>query len=336
MSNILSQLGGGLADLASLAGRGFWGAATLGATELARANKAAEEAKQQAALAQIGNVLSGQGTPEFMRPGTTTDSLSPEAFDQEKMRQLYTLGTPEAAKIATQFTETPDSRLQKANVESELANRLVNQEVSRGNLAVNQGQLALEREDKLRNYNLAVKALEQKLKTGGMTPNELFDNTTKLRNEFVTQSKDFSARRDAYDNIQSLASDGSGSSDTALMIAFMKLQDPTSVVSGNEAATVANSPGVPERVRAQYNRLLEGDKLTGKSRQELTKTAKATFDSSLRQHEKRIGQYKGLAERVGVPSDQVILDLGLADGTPKAKNMSINTGGWSIKPLGGK
>lgn len=99
MSNILSQLGGGLADLAGLAGRGFWGAATLGATEVGRMNKRDEEEKIRQHLAQIGDVMGGEQIPQFLRPGQTSESYTPQQFETAKTQQLYHLGTPEASSF---------------------------------------------------------------------------------------------------------------------------------------------------------------------------------------------------------------------------------------------
>lgn len=305
MSNLLSRLGNGLADVAGLAGRGVLGIGTLGMSEALRMAAEQKKKEQQQQIAQIGNVVSGEQIPNFLRPGQTTESMTPEQFESAKTQQLYNLGTPEAAAIAGKFLETPESRLNKANVENEIATR-------NAQIGLKKEELALTREDKLRNYNLAARELEAKLKGGLKDPKDIFEMESKLRNEFVTQSKDYITQRDAVDKINTAAVDPSAAGDISLIYGFMKLNDPGSTVREGEYATAQNAGSIPERVRSMYNKALTGERLDSKVRNDFVDRSQRLFSGAQRQHDKRTGEYKGLAERAGINTDQVILDLGLA------------------------
>ncbi len=316
MSDIFSSL----SRFAGNIGRVGSALGTFGLSELARNDRK-----------DMGSILAGDQIPNFLRPGQTTDSYTPEQFQEAKNRQLYNLGTPEATAIANKFIETPELQLQKANVASEIADRTAQRDIQRSQLALQRDEQAQTKADKDRNYALAVKELEAKLKGGLRDPKDIFDQEAKLRNEFVNQSKDFTARRDAYDNIKSLSGGSGGANDIALLVSFMKMQDPGSTVNSGEFATVENAGGVPEKVRNQYNKILTGDKLTPDVRKTYVTAADSTFKSAERQHAKRAEQYKGLAERAGVNPNQVIVDLGIAE---KPKDAPKITGG--IKFLGFK
>lgn len=341
MSNLLSQFGTGLSDLAGLAGRGFWGAATLGATELGRMNQREKEEKQKQELSALGSVLGGGQIPAFLRPGGA-EAMTPQEFEAAKTQQLYSLGTPEAAAIANKFIETPESRLQKANVESEITNREAQRALQKEGLGLQKQELGLKaqeiantKEEKLRNYNLAAKELEAKLKGGLTDPKEIFDRETKLRNEFVTQSKDFALQRDAFDRIKTSAKDPSAAGDLALIYNYMKLLDPGSTVREGEFATAQNSGSIPDSLQAKYNKIINGERLDNTIRKDFVDRSDRLYKGAEIQHAKRTDQYKGLANRAGVNPNQVIVDLGLAE-TKEAPKILGNTPMPGIKFLGFK
>lgn len=61
----------------------------------------ARQNQLQRTAPRLGNIATGQEIPEFLRPGMTEESYTPEQFEQAKTRQLFNYGTPEAIKIAT-------------------------------------------------------------------------------------------------------------------------------------------------------------------------------------------------------------------------------------------
>jgi len=303
-----------------------------------------ELVRKQRSLADVGGAVTGDYIPAFLRPGGA-HAMTPEQMDASKARRLFALGTPEAAAMATQFTETPDTRmkqadfgLKKADTESAIEARRASTDISRASLALQREEQALTKKDKDRNYMLAAKKLEAELSGGNIDPKEVFDRETKLRGEYINQSRDYVTRRDAYDNIQSLAQSGGGASDIALLTAFMKLQDPGSTVREGEFATAENAPGVNEKVLVQYNKLLTGDKLTPEARKKFVDVAGTTFKSAQRQHTKRTNQYEGLATRAGVNPKQVLVDMEIApvEEIPTGGSINAPIAPTATKVIGGK
>ena len=92
---------------------------------------------------------------------------------------------------------------------------------------------------------------------GGAIPKSAKD----LRGEFINQSKVFVSVRDAYNRVEASAKDPSPAGDLSMIFNYMKILDPGSVVRESEFATAANSGSVPQRIRAQYNKVVAGERL---------------------------------------------------------------------------
>ena len=116
-------LGGNLQNFADLAtgakgnpiARILLGIGSGGMSELAMMASDSAKEKQAANLQDIGNVLSGQATPAFARA-----EFTPEQLQQNQIKQLFGLGTPEAAQIGAEFIETPEDKLRKEKLRAEI------------------------------------------------------------------------------------------------------------------------------------------------------------------------------------------------------------------------
>ncbi len=161
-------------------------------------------------------------------------------------------------------------------------------------------------------FNQTVREFDEKTKRGGLDIKETFDITQKLRKEFTGLSGEFVKQRDAFGRVQASVEDPSAAGDLALIFNFMKVLDPGSTVREGEFATAANSAGVSDRIRAEYNKVSTGERLADKQRNDFAKRARKLFDKAENQHEKRVGQFTGVAERAGLNVEDVLLDLGLA------------------------
>lgn len=170
------------------------------------------------------------------------------------------------------------------------------------------GKTAEELNLKRQELGLKFKEFEKKYENGGLTPEEQFNRATKLRGEFTTASKDFVTQRDAFAKIQTAASDPSAAGDISLVYGFMKLNDPTSTVREGEFATAQNAGAVPERVRAAYNKAVNGERLADSVRKDFVNTSGRLYKTSENQHKKLVDQYTGLAKKVGADPTQVALD----------------------------
>ena len=121
--------------------------------------------------------------------------------------------------------------------------------------------------------------------------------------------KGFIDIRDAYDRVQAAAESPSAAGDLALIFNYMKILDPASVVREGEFANAQNAGSIPERIRAQYNKTLEGTRLTDSQRDDFVDRANRLFQPKLRNYEKAIDFYQSEAREFGVPEDRVVRDF---------------------------
>jgi hypothetical protein len=143
------------------------------------------------------------------------------------------------------------------------------------------------------------------------------DAEQKLRKEFIASSKDYMVVQNAWANIKSASrmaeSGGEGAGDLAMIFSFMKLLDPGSVVREQEFANAQNAAGVPDRIRAEYNRLLTGGRLAPDQRKNFVKQGKSLFMERQRGQNQLTNIYKRLAEQSGARPEMVAIDLKTPD-----------------------
>jgi len=145
-----------------------------------------------------------------------------------------------------------------------------------------------------------------------------FKDANTLRDEFINQSQDFTKIRDSFARVRASAEDPSAAGDLAIIFNYMKILDPGSVVRESEFATAQNAASVPERIRAQYNRVLNGERLSDVTRRDFVDRAGRLVQSQIPAHEKLKGEYARLAQSFGIDPTQVIVDLS-GDFTPIAE-----------------
>jgi hypothetical protein len=137
----------------------------------------------------------------------------------------------------------------------------------------------------------------------------LFTQAGKLRDEFRNLSKNYMEVRDAYGRIQESAKNPSAAGDLALIFNYMKMLDPGSTVREGEFATAQNSAGIPDRVRAMYNKTIAGERLAPSTRNDFTTRAGSLYKRQLTTHQKNTAQYSALAKRYGVDPQNVTTDF---------------------------
>lgn len=157
-----------------------------------------------------------------------------------------------------------------------------------------------------------------------------FQRADKLRDEHTKLSKTFIDVRDAYGRIIESGTSPSAAGDLSLIFNYMKMLDPDSVVRESEFATAANSAGVPARIRAQYNRLLSGERLASSTRLDFISRSKKLYDRQLKTQRQLDGRYGKLATKFGVPSDVVVQNFALEKGADNEVKLLI--GKRSTKP----
>ena len=157
---------------------------------------------------------------------------------------------------------------------------------------------------------------------------------SKLRKEFIGQSKDFIKIRDSFKRVEVSKTDPSPAGDLSLIFNYMKILDPGSVVRESEFATAETAGSVPQRVWSQYNKVIKGERLSPTMRADFVKKAGQLYLSQESLHKQLRGDYDSKARLYGVPESSVLIDYLLKEpargytvpdqqlqrtGTPKGK-----------------
>lgn len=135
------------------------------------------------------------------------------------------------------------------------------------------------------------------------------DQENKLSDDFMKASKIFIDTKDAYTRIAVSAQDSSAAGDLSMIFNYMKMLDPGSTVREGEFATAQNSAGVGDRVRAWYNRVMTGERLSETQRLDFLDRAERLYQGMLKNHESIEKQFRERAKRSNVNPDNVIIDL---------------------------
>lgn len=143
---------------------------------------------------------------------------------------------------------------------------------------------------------------------------QTFDEESKTRKEWESNLVT-KATRDVASAAGKVAKVAGGppsaAGDISLVFSYMKLLDPGSVVREGEQALARNAAGVPDIVRNQYNRLLKGETLAPAQRKDFAKRAVELYDVHWQQQQTYNEQMRGIAERRGLDTRNVVLELGL-------------------------
>jgi hypothetical protein len=131
-----------------------------------------------------------------------------------------------------------------------------------------------------------------------------------LRDEIAGANKRYAIIRDAEAKIAAIGQQPSAASDLALIFSFMKVLDPESVVRESEFANAQNAAGVPDQVRNLWNRALSGERLNDAQRADFMKQAQTLALAQRGQYERSLRQYEGLAKRLQLDPENVVLDHG--------------------------
>jgi len=176
-------------------------------------------------------------------------------------------------------------------------------------------------------------------KNAAISPQE-----NQLRTSFLNQAQPHIQISQAYRKIVSAPETAAG--DMSRIFGYMKILDPGSTVREGEYASAENARGVPASVMAQYNRVLNGQRLTPQQRNEFTQSAGDLVNSQKQQFADVAKYYGDISGRYGVNPENIIYDpyqgLELKTTPPKAAKTPANAneqlsipsaGGWSVKTV---
>jgi len=138
-------------------------------------------------------------------------------------------------------------------------------------------------------------------------------NENTLRDEYNNLTKDFRVVQDAHEKIKSVAATGAG--DMSLLYSFVKLLDPGSVVRESEFAAAAASGSFGERIQGAMQRVISGQRLPDSLRNDFIREADNLYTSQKEGADRLTASYTGMAKRMGLNPENVIVDYASKAGT---------------------
>ena len=152
----------------------------------------------------------------------------------------------------------------------------------------------------------------QTVKYAYLKPQKMLnDNETKLREEYSKNgiTQDTQKMVMAYEKMQSVAKQPSAAGDLALIFNYMKVLDPPSTVRESEQASAQNAAGVPERIRALYNNVREGRRLTDSQIEDFLAQSKNLYNAQIRAQKGVDQHFQSLAERNSLDFQNIVRPL---------------------------
>lgn len=135
-----------------------------------------------------------------------------------------------------------------------------------------------------------------------------FADTNALGGQFRQDIGEFETVASSYAAVQTAARNPSPAGDMALVFAYMKMLDPRSTVREGEAATAQNAGSIPERIRAQYNKALNGEQFTPTIRQDYVTRAGMLAQQKQAQLQPVLQRYRARAVAGGVDPAMIVYD----------------------------
>jgi len=132
-----------------------------------------------------------------------------------------------------------------------------------------------------------------------------FSKEAALRREYAARSKDYIQVRDAYNRINASAKDPSAAGDLAMIFNYMKMLDPGSTVREGEFATAQNAGGIGDRIRAQYNQVISGQRLVQDQRSDFLNRSSVLYGAQLESQRQLAKGYEDIARDFGLNSSAI-------------------------------
>lgn len=144
----------------------------------------------------------------------------------------------------------------------------------------------------------------------GASASDPFKDSSELRKEFsgIQTVKDFAQQATAMGRIAASASDPSPAGDLSLIFNYMKVLDPGSTVREGEFANAQNAGAIDDKVIGLYNRIINGERLSVDQRADFVKRGQGLYKDAETQYGKVFDQYKGIAQRRGLPVEDTLVD----------------------------
>jgi hypothetical protein len=127
-----------------------------------------------------------------------------------------------------------------------------------------------------------------------------------LRSSFLNQAQPHIQISQAYRKIETAPDTAAG--DMSKIFGFMKILDPGSTVREGEYASAENARGVPDTVKAQYNKVISGQRLSPTQRVQFTQAAGDLVNSQKQQFGEVAKYYGDISSRNRINPENIIYD----------------------------
>jgi len=146
-----------------------------------------------------------------------------------------------------------------------------------------------------------------KVQTDIHAPDQSFDNTRKLKNDFEGRAdvKKFYEAQSAYDQIQTALDNPSAAGSLAAATKFMKILDPGSVVRESELVMAMEASGKLDQFMNTFNRWKTGEKLTENQLADFKRTSGLLYSEAVKRFNQRATIARDEAEDWGYSPDKV-------------------------------
>jgi hypothetical protein len=147
-------------------------------------------------------------------------------------------------------------------------------------------------------------------------PKPNFEVEDKLRDDYEKKLKPFEELQDAYGSVRAAVQGRieapdvqSPASDMALIFAYMKMLDPTSVVREGEYDKVGNTTNIPGKVLNYLNKARTGEMLNDDQIEDIVKSAHRRYEQKYKDTEKVADRFRQLAPHYGIDDPNRIVFL---------------------------
>lgn len=129
---------------------------------------------------------------------------------------------------------------------------------------------------------------------------DLFDQGNRLRKDYMADIKDYRTYGQNLSNLLSYARQGNGVSDVALLYAFNKMLDPTSVVRESEFRNAQSTEGLPTQVANYLQQIRSGERLSPSQRADIVRTGLAVFAEREKEQRGIEAYYRNMMTELGI------------------------------------
>ena len=231
-------------------------------------------------------------------------TLSDTKLEAMKMAQMN--GAPSSVLQAIQSATSPEQVISAGGQYA--VTDMLDREAKRASIEASKSSTARNNAETA-SINAKNKAIADAIASGKVVLDEDQQKTAmSLGKQFEDESKTFKIQANAYNQILASADDASAAGDLSLIFGYMKMLDPNSVVRETEFANAENAGGIPERIRAQWNKAKEGERLTEGMRADFVDRAGKVYNSALDQQVDLEDTYSEQGTNVyGLPKEAVDL-----------------------------